>query len=1416
MADSIKIPIEILTQETLAEIKKFSKDASASLSKINKEMAYQNELTEKQVKNLRVLSSTQKTFAAAAGLVSAALIVQNKRVAEITIAVLGLGQDLLKATKITDFLGKSFNTAAKTTGVLARAVLLFDKGIIGLALNLSTVSVALYGLGKATDLTNNEFIQFTGSALKLTSVITGALAAGLIALIEGVSRLSINLGTNLVNSTDKAINSFVEFEKKTFVFNRTIEGYNRAFGESIGTAESWTKTVRQVSRATGFTEKALRGAVTEIIATTSAMGFNEDQQRKLLEITTDYASFLGGNVVQTTIEFISALNGQAQSVQKYGVKLGATNLQQKIYAEGLNETFNQLTDNQKIQKRWSSLLKQYTPIAGNAAAVTQTLAGQQKLLENNLTNLEQAYGRGAAIIENNTLAATALNAVVSNVNESVVESAGFFATLGGRILQVGGYILKLTFNLLALYKIINLINFVLGTKFLTNIVNFPFPIFNQSLGGLLKNLGITYLSFNSLGEIVKTIGTIFLDQAKITARAFVGTSGVLISFGKIVQNVFRGISVAVVLASKSFLAFLSNPIVLGIAAITTALYGLYRALLFIEQKTGFFKELGSILKDVFVSSARTVIDFIYKMFNGFRDLVNSILDFLGSIEIIAPVIRKIKKIINEFFDALESLGNSFIKFLTNFKKALEDILKKTVGLVIVGITKVLNLTAKLIAKDPFGIFSKKQVERINLAAERVKALGVEIENLSFDFTLLGKNTQRSVASVNKAVKKVDIAPLVKLQEELKDVGLTDLDVLKKQRDERLKIIEDGLKSEGKSYELAAKLKEQIEKDFSEKQAQILKDSSDKRRNEEKERLDWLEDFRKETLELEKNISDIIGRIGQSASQAIQFAFGGGSTKVEADIDFKLDKLQERLDKELITEAEFKIEKTSLDKAREDLKKNTSIAFGAGLLNGLVQGAKGAEDIIVSSLQAGLDVFVPGLGEALGPLLKVFAQGPEETKKFINEFVQSLPIIIENIILSIPALIEAIADNIDIIIIALVDRVDDIIIALVRAMPRVAVKLAAAIAFEVPLALIKSMPRVALELAKEFAFLLPRLVFDGIKKAFGSLGGSLFKSLGKLIFDGFIAALTGGFNILGSLFKKIFKFDGGGRGAVEKFLGFDFPFIAFSQGGMVGGSARVSGDSSLNDTVPALLSAGEIVLPRSAVKNGASGIIGFLQGLGVNIPRFGFGGFVDGLVGGLGGILGGVFGGLGSLVSGGVGLVSDIFSPVGSLVDHAYGYLQQFEEFVSFPKKWTDILKSLAMIGAEISLKELFKNPFEAITQAVKGALGFFQDSFRQMLKGGLPFAQGGMVPRGFNNDTFNARLSSGEYVIDRSLTGRLSDYLDAQKPQSNGNSMTVVDLLSKILSTMQSEKTINTSVDFNGDTLANIILELNRSNARMA
>ena len=108
------------------------------------------------------------------------------------------------------------------------------------------------------------------------------------------------------------------------------------------------------------------------------------------------------------------------------------------------------------------------------------------------------------------------------------------------------------------------------------------------------------------------------------------------------------------------------------------------------------------------------------------------------------------------------------------------------------------------------------------------------------------------------------------------------------------------------------------------------------------------------------------------------------------------------------------------------------------------------------------------------------------------------------------------------------------------------------------------------------------VFNGL----ADIGTKIWDNLAKGL-QGIGGIFARAFNELNpiAIFEKIFKVDSGAfgnKGTVEKALGIDLPFMSFARGGKVPGNSMMPGDSLLNDKILALLSPGEVVIPRSVL------------------------------------------------------------------------------------------------------------------------------------------------------------------------------------------------------------------------------------------
>jgi phage-related protein len=136
----------------------------------------------------------------------------------------------------------------------------------------------------------------------------------------------------------------------------------------------------------------------------------------------------------------------------------------------------------------------------------------------------------------------------------------------------------------------------------------------------------------------------------------------------------------------------------------------------------------------------------------------------------------------------------------------------------------------------------------------------------------------------------------------------------------------------------------------------------------------------------------------------------------------------------------------------------------------------------------------------------------------------------------------------------------------------------------------------------------KTVFDGL----ASIGTQIWDNLAKGL-QGIGGIFAKAFNELNpiAIFEKIFRVDSGAfgnKGTVEKALGIDLPFMSFARGGKVPGQATMPGDSLLNDKILALLSPGEVVIPRSALQDPINKKLIEAIMTGKDVPQFAVGGY----------------------------------------------------------------------------------------------------------------------------------------------------------------------------------------------------------------
>ena len=362
------------------------------------------------------------------------------------------------------------------------------------------------------------------------------------------------------------------------------------------------------------------------------------------------------------------------------------------------------------------------------------------------------------------------------------------------------------------------------------------------------------------------------------------------------------------------------------------------------------------------------------------------------------------------------------------------------------------------------------------------------------------------------------------------------------------------------------------------------------------------------------------------------------------------------------------------------------------------------------------------------------------------------------------------------------------------------------------------PLAAVAAAISVSFKLIKATFDFIfelfrdpKKAFANLGkalkeilqevGDIFKPVTDLfesgltkVIDGlfgdgkankFYEWLKGGFDKFGEWIKgapqkvkdwftNLFKFDidlpkmNKDSGVVEKFLGLEIPWMEFATGGVVPGKAFFNGDNPKNDTVPALLSPGEMVIPRSALTSqkalaeylSMAGVPGFYSGTDLMNDLKNAGGSVVDVVSKIGGA---IAGGTEEFLNDPLGSIKNLWDNVSSTAVRWTS--DGFNFLTGDAAKIYNFLKS---IGASIDFFNMLTNPVGEAKRALKTVSSKLIDPvIKDGIKGVLGFAQGGLVPGSGYGDTVPAMLTPGEFVLSRKAVAGIG-VNNAQRINSGG------------------------------------------------
>lgn len=206
-----------------------------------------------------------------------------------------------------------------------------------------------------------------------------------------------------------------------------------AFGREM--ADQLEILGRAAPKNLALSRRAFAGFATQFSAFARAIRGN-DVVGFIDELTTrgaDFASVYNLEAATALELFQSGLAGETEPLRRFGLDLSAATVQAFAYSHGIGVVGTELTETQKQQARYGTLMEQTASVQGDATNTAGEYAGQQRRLNVAVEEAQVAFG--SYLIPAFTAAATFANTTLIPALGGIVDKVG--PVLAGALTEAG-------------------------------------------------------------------------------------------------------------------------------------------------------------------------------------------------------------------------------------------------------------------------------------------------------------------------------------------------------------------------------------------------------------------------------------------------------------------------------------------------------------------------------------------------------------------------------------------------------------------------------------------------------------------------------------------------------------------------------------------------------------------------------------------------------------------------------------------------------------------------------------------------------------------------------------------------------------------------------------------------------------------
>ena len=223
------------------------------------------------------------------------------------------------------------------------------------------------------------------------------------------------------------------------------------FGESANTINQWAQ---QAAGAYGMSELSAKQYTGTIGAMFKSMGLADDQvltmSTDMVGLAGDFASFYNLDH-DTAFEKIRAgISGETEPLKQLGINMSVANLEAFAMSQGLDKSYNSMTQAEQATLRYNYLLSVSSDAQGDFARTSDSYANQLRIAQLNMENLSNSIGSALLPIGNEAVkifndmfsGSTDMSTGFSNLTTMVTDLANNLLNSLPQMAETGGQLVS--------------------------------------------------------------------------------------------------------------------------------------------------------------------------------------------------------------------------------------------------------------------------------------------------------------------------------------------------------------------------------------------------------------------------------------------------------------------------------------------------------------------------------------------------------------------------------------------------------------------------------------------------------------------------------------------------------------------------------------------------------------------------------------------------------------------------------------------------------------------------------------------------------------------------------------------------------------------------------------------------------------